>query len=153
MYSSPVIHGNGRDTLRGVSFLVRIRTRTYLNATRMSVAGEGFTEPLLMFRNRRNSNESPHSDQKRGCFSHPLFLLRFADKGFEPVMLSSSLLQLFLFLFQCLIELVRVLFNDGINDSPNHQIPQHKDTGKYHNRYAAPFQPVIEQIRDQIPDV
>ena len=56
----------------GASFLVRIRTRTYLNATRMSVAGEGLTEP------HNNVLESCHPRKRE---KHPTGCLFFgADK-------------------------------------------------------------------------
>ena len=76
--------------------------------------------------------------------------LHMADGS--AVSLQSSMDGVYLFLDTafagwCLqkgIDPVGVSLDDGINDRPDHQIANNKNTGKHQNRYSAPFQPAVE---------
>ena len=65
----------------------------------------------------------------------------------------TSVLPMLLFFLQHGIDLVRVLFDEEINDCPNDQITNHKNATEHQNRRHAPFQPAIGQICAQIAQV
>ena len=51
------------------------------------------------------------------------------------------------------IDSVRIPFDDGINDCPNQQITNQKNSGKHQDRRCTPIQPIVNQISEQVADI
>ena len=60
----------------------------------------------------------------------------------------ESLLHALLLFLQNFVDPVRIPSDDGINDSPNQQITDHKNSSKHQDWRCTPIQPIVNQVSE-----